>query len=171
MNSTWLFCYAFFGIFLGHLGDKYRKNRVIFCQFIGVALVQTALGFVVLATNPQQKWTAVYFLLKICDGTLQSFGWAANFGVICNWLPRQGRGFFIGLWASCPSVGDIIGEQLYKWITRNDNFNAQGYTFITLAGMILVAALINLLCLVEFPTSKGITIKEEGQLLDPANVK
>lgn len=70
MNSTWLFCYSFFGIFLGHLGDKYRKNRVICFQFIGVAIIQTAIGLVVLATDQQNKWLPAYFLLKIFDGTL-----------------------------------------------------------------------------------------------------
>lgn len=89
-----------------------------------------------------------------------------NFGLICNWFPRQGRGFLIGLWASNPSVGDIIGEQLYLAITRN-NFADWGYTFMVLGGLIFLMGLTNLVLLVEFPKSKGISIKEEGKLLNP----
>ena len=44
MNSTWLFCYACGGIFLGHLADKFRKSRLIFCQYTLIAMVQIALG-------------------------------------------------------------------------------------------------------------------------------
>ena len=75
----------------------------------------------------------------------------------------------IGLWASCPSVGDIIGQQLFLAITKNNIAN-MGYTFITLGVIILCFGILNWFCLIEFPSSKGITIKEEGKLLNPGQL-
>lgn len=171
MNSTFLFFYAASGIFLGHLADKYRKNWVVFIQYTAIGIVQFSLGCLMFAPADKQKsFIATYFFLKVLDGMLQSFGWAVNFGLICNWFPRQGRGFLIGLWASCPSVGDIIGQQLYVAVTRNNPEN-MGYTFMILGGMIFVMALINIFFQVEFPSSKGVHIKEEGRILNPSELQ
>jgi len=42
-----------------------------------------------------------------------------------------------------------------------------GYTYMTLGGVVFIFAIINLLCLIEYPRSLGIAIKEEGALLNP----
>jgi len=77
----------------------------------------------------------------------------------------------IGLWASNPSVGDIIGQQLYLLMTRNNQTDHWGYTFMTLGGLVLVFGFLNLFFLVEFPNAKGISIKEEGQMMNPSQLK
>jgi|688.fasta_scaffold211651_2 hypothetical protein len=38
---------------------------------------------------------------------------------------------------------------------------------MTLGGVVFIFAIINLLCLIEYPRSLGIAIKEEGALLNP----
>ena len=38
---------------------------------------------------------------------------------------------------------------------------------MTLGGVIFIFAIINLLCLIEYPRSQGVSIKEEGALLNP----
>lgn len=75
----------------------------------------------------------------------------------------------IGLWASNPSVGDIVGQQLYLLYTRN-NSDHWGYTFMTLGGIVQFMAFVNLFCLIEWPRSKGISIKEEGSMLNPNRI-
>lgn len=74
------------------------------------------------------------------------------------------------MWASNPSVGDIVGQQLYLLFTRHDQTDHWGYTFIALGCVIFVFGVVTLLFLVEYPSSVGISIKEEGRMLDPSRV-
>lgn len=107
MNSDFLFCYALGGFFLSHLGDRYRKDRLIFVMYTGVALTEVLLGSLMFAPATLPPWP--FFIVKTLNGTLQSFAWAVNFAILCNWFPRKGRGLLIGVWATNPSVGDIFG--------------------------------------------------------------
>lgn len=59
-------------------------------------------------------------MVKAVNGAVQSFAWAVNFGILCNWFPRKGRGVLIGIWATNPSLGDILGQQLYLAFTRDN---------------------------------------------------
>jgi MFS transporter, OPA family, solute carrier family 37 (glycerol-3-phosphate transporter), member 3 len=106
MNSSFLLCYALFGIFSGHLADRYRKNLFIFVAYSAIGANVILVGCQQYF-NHQQTW--LYFVLRIIDGTLQSIGWATNLAVLSNWFPKHGRGLLIGCWASNTNVGDIIG--------------------------------------------------------------
>lgn len=114
MNSTFLGAYSVGGFFLSHLGDKYNKNRLIFVMYTLIALIQGFLAMLGLGNTvynqdvKKPQWP--FFMVKGLDGTFQSFAWAVNFAILCNWFPRKGRGLLIGLWATNPSVGDIIGQ-------------------------------------------------------------
>jgi len=94
---------------------------------------------------------------------MQSFAWAVNFAVICNWFPRKGRGVLIGIWATNTSVGDIVGDQIYNTF-RSSN---QGYTFIVLGAIVEVVGLLNLFCLTEHPETKNIVITEKSTTSEP----
>ena len=76
----------------------------------------------------------------------------------------------IGVWATNPSVGDIFGQQLYLAITKSDAKN-WGYTFIVLGICVQVVAVVNYVCLVEYPQSKGIHIKERATIFNPDYVE
>ena len=72
----------------------------------------------------------------------------------------------IGVWATNPSVGDIFGTQLYVHLTK-DNKEHWGYTFMILGVCVQVVALINFFFLIEYPSSKGIVIKEKASVFNP----
>jgi len=116
MNTTFLLCYSVGNFFLSHLGDRYNKNRLIFIMYTLIAIEQIVLGCLSFIPNVP-AWP--FFIIRAIDGTLQSFSWAVNFAILCNWFPRKGRGFLIGIWATNPSVGDIFGEQLTGILTTN----------------------------------------------------
>jgi len=160
MNTTFLFCYSVGSFFLSHLGDKYNKNRLIFTMYSMIAVVQIALGSLMFVKD-LHPWP--FFIIKTLDGTLQSFAWPVNFAILCNWFPRKGRGFLIGVWATNPSVGDIFGQQLFGILT-SDPYTASdwGYVFLTLGGIIFFWGLVNLIFLVDYPSSMGLEIKEKG---------
>lgn len=160
MNTDFLVCYSVGNFFLSHLGDKYNKNRLIFIMYTLIALVEFALGSLMYVTN-LHAWP--FFIIKTCNGTLQSFAWSVNFAILCNWFPRKGRGLLIGIWATNPSVGDIFGQQLYGALTSSPYTNADwGYVFLTLGACVFTVGLINLIFLVEYPSIMGLEIKEHG---------
>ena len=45
-----------------------------------------------------------------------------------------------------------------------------GYTFIFLGALVELVAIINLLCLIEYPLQKGIEIKEQANIFNPTQV-
>ena len=73
----------------------------------------------------------------------------------------------VGIWATNPSLGDIIGTQLYAWASK-DSISDWGYAFIILGLLIFAIAILNLCCLQEYPVSLGIIINEKANILDPS---
>ena len=49
----------------------------------------------------------------------------------------------------------------------SDSVANWGYTFICLGAVIEIVAILNLLCLVEYPLQKGIEIRERANILNP----
>lgn len=168
MNATFLFTYSLGGFFLSHLGDIYSKRKLICFMYTIIALAEVALGCLQFIAIKDQS-AAYFYIVKAINGAVQSFAWAVNFGILSNWFPRKGRGILIGIWATNPSVGDIFGQRIYLMFTEN-NVENWGYTFIFLGGCIEVVAILNLLCLVEYPLQKGIVIRERANILDPTKV-
>jgi sugar phosphate permease len=149
MNSTFLGFYSIGSFYLSHLGDKYNKNRLIFIMYSLIGCVQFYLGFLGHSTEFGRK-TWPFYLVKILDGTFQSFAWAVNFAIICNWFPRKGRGFLLGLWGTNPSVGDIFGQQLFRALSGND-VEKWNSVFYVLGIIVFCIGLMNLLVLREYP--------------------
>lgn len=52
----------------------------------------------------------------------------------------------------------------------SDSVANWGYTFICLAAVIEIIAILNLLCLVEYPLQKGIVIRENANILNPTEI-
>jgi sugar phosphate permease len=63
----------------------------------------------------------------------------------------------IGCWASNANVGDIIGAQIYRHVIKDD-FSNWGTGIIIVGSMVIGAAIINLIVLIEYPETKGIVI-------------
>ena len=150
MNSAFLGFYSAGGFYLSHLGDKYNKNRLIFIMYSLIGCVQFYLGFLGHSTEFGRK-TWPFYLVKILDGTFQSFAWAVNFAILCNWFPRKGRGLLIGLWGTNPSVGDIFGQQLFIALSGND-VEKWNSAFYVLGIIVFCIGLLNLLLLREYPS-------------------
>lgn len=133
-----------------------------------IALAEIALGCLQFIPVNEQN-ASYFFIVKAVNGAVQSFAWAVNFGILSNWFPRKGRGILIGIWATNPSVGDIFGQRIYLMFTSN-TVEHWGYTFILLGVLIELVAIMNLVCLVEYPLKKGIEIREQANIFNPSQV-
>ena len=108
MNATFLIFYSIGGFSLSHLGDVYNKRYLILTMYTLIAIIEVVLGSLqFIPVSSAHAW--YFFVVKAVNGTVQSFAWAVNFAILCNWFPRKGRGILIGVWATNPSVGDIFG--------------------------------------------------------------
>ena len=165
LNSAFLASYSIGMFYVPALGDRIPRNRAFFLIYTLIALMQVYLGLLGRhAPGPRSSWP--FYLEKVLDGTFQSFAWPTNFSILCNWFPKQGRGMLIGIWATCPSVGDIVGQQLFVAIVGN-NINTWNKTFYVLGGIVFIIGLVNLVFLVEYPKNVGLEVKEKGKLLNP----
>jgi sugar phosphate permease len=52
---------------------------------------------------------AYFYVNFVAIGIVQSPLWPSYIAVLGNWFPRKNRGFLVGLWATAPNVGNIIG--------------------------------------------------------------
>lgn len=160
VNSAFLACYGIGGFFTGQLADKYRKRGLIFVLYSMITLSVTCLGLLSLVPVEQQRsWLPVYYLLKIFNGTCQSCGWAINLVIMSNWFPRIGRGLLIGVWGCNTSVGDVIGQQVYKIVAADKNH--WGHALWIVAGLVFTMGGLTLILLVEEPKDVGLDLVDD----------
>ncbi len=55
---------------------------------------------------------AYYIMLYILFGLTQACAWPSEVAIMANWFGRGNRGLVLGFWASCQSVGNIVGSFL-----------------------------------------------------------
>ena len=50
------------------------------------------------------------FWIQAINGFSQSTGWPSVVTVMGNWYSQAGRGLVMGVWSSCQSIGNILGN-------------------------------------------------------------
>jgi sugar phosphate permease len=166
MNSAFLLCYASAGVVSGHISDKFSQKKRLF-----IFIVHLLIGVNVIFLGALQYFdtaeVALFFVIRIIDGTIQSVGWAVNLAVMSNWFPKRGRGLLIGCWASNANTGDIIGAQIYRAATDISQKNVMwGNGIMIVGGLVIFMGIVNMLFLIEFPEEKGISIDENSHILE-----
>jgi sugar phosphate permease len=102
----------------------------------------------------------LYFLIKAINGLIQSPCWAINLVIMSNWFPRTGRGILLGLWGCNTSVGDIIGAQVFKFSSKDDNLHSP---FFIIAAIVATMGILSFLLIVEAPEDVDIIFDDEGK--------
>lgn len=85
---------------------------------------------------------------------------------MANWFPRVGRGILLGIWGCNTSVGDIVGAQVFKFTSGEDDLHSP---FFVIAGIVFAMAILSLILIVEQPEDVGILFDEEGKNTDVAH--
>eukprot|EP00345_Euplotes_harpa_P008803 CAMPEP_0168351176 /NCGR_PEP_ID=MMETSP0213-20121227/21660_1 /TAXON_ID=151035 /ORGANISM="Euplotes harpa, Strain FSP1.4" /LENGTH=143 /DNA_ID=CAMNT_0008361867 /DNA_START=46 /DNA_END=473 /DNA_ORIENTATION=+ len=79
---------------------------------------------------------------------------------MANWFGRNDRGFWFGVWAANPNVGNIMGSLLCNLFNSQMKF-AWVWVWILISVLIGIVGLLNLVFLVEHPSEVGIVINED----------
>ncbi|KAK2188714.1 hypothetical protein NP493_124g03015 [Ridgeia piscesae] len=97
-----------------------------------------------------------YVILWIINGLLQSTGWPAMVAVMGNWFGRSSRGFILGLWSACASVGNIIGTLMASSVLH---YGYQ-YVFLVTSAALFGWGIVIFFALVPSPTELGMDLPD-----------
>uniref|UniRef100_A0A0L8FGW4 Sugar phosphate exchanger 3 n=1 Tax=Octopus bimaculoides TaxID=37653 RepID=A0A0L8FGW4_OCTBM len=158
MDTSFMLFYSF-GLFLsGYLGDKYELRKVLSFGMFSSGVVVLCFGYVTEATHVYKKY--LYMILMVLNGLLQSLGWPCVVAIMGNWFGKSSRGFILGLWSSCASVGNIIGALVTARVLKY----GYEYSFLITSTFLIGLAIINFFSLISSPADLQ---KELVSSLDP----
>uniref|UniRef100_A0A5S6Q1C0 Sugar phosphate exchanger 3 n=1 Tax=Trichuris muris TaxID=70415 RepID=A0A5S6Q1C0_TRIMR len=150
LDAIFMSCYAV-GLFIsGMLGDRYDPRIVLSVGMWGSAAMIFLFG--TLTEWSQFYSPSFYVFVWVLNGFIQSAGWPAEVCIMANWFGRGGRGFVLGLWSSCASIGNIIGSELCSWVLPSGYENA----FLVNATFLFCGGFFVFFCLVSSPVEVGL---------------
>ena len=100
-------CYSIGLYIFGYLGERYELRKILAIGTFCNATTLFIFGCILPWTNCK-SFTAYAFIWSL-NGFSQSCGWPTVIGIMGNWFGMSGRGFILGVWSSCQSVGNIMG--------------------------------------------------------------
>merc|ERR550534_1772954 len=98
-----------------------------------------------------------YIALWALNGLIQSSGWPTVVAVMGNWFGKSSRGFVLGLWSACASVGNIIGALMVDAVQQY----GYDYAFLLSAGALFGGGTVIFFGLIPKPTDMGLPEPED----------
>lgn len=143
------------GLFVsGQLGDNFPIRIIL---PIGFLLVSIATFMISMGGLWEIENVSFYVIFFMISGLSQSIGWPSYIAVMGNWFSKETRGLIFGLWCSCENIGNIGGNMITNLLVTNYNMNWME-VFRTIAILVAVCAIINLILLIEHPSKVGLVI-------------
>ena len=150
LDACFMFAYAV-GLFVsGFIADR-NDLRLVLSIGMGLTSV-TVFVFGCVFEWLEFYSQPAYLTLWLLNGFLQSTGWPSVVAVMGNWFGKGSRGFVMGLWSACASVGNIIGALLVAAVLDY----GYEYAFLMTATVFLAGALLNFFGLVPSPIDVGL---------------
>ncbi|XP_074644505.1 sugar phosphate exchanger 3-like isoform X2 [Tubulanus polymorphus] len=108
LDSIFMISYAV-GLYIsGFLGDRLNLRILLSGGMCLSAIVVFVFGCLMEWVGPYYNMY-VYGVLWSLNGLVQSTGWPCVVTCMGNWFGKSSRGFVLGAWSACASVGNIIG--------------------------------------------------------------
>lgn len=155
LDTAFLFSYAFGLFFSGMIGDRFNPRYVLSIGMILTAVIVFIWGCLLEYTHYYNEY--VYITLWALNGLVQSSGWPTVVAVMGNWFGKSSRGFVLGLWSACASVGNIIGAVMVNAVEDY----GYDYAFLLSSGVLLAGGIVILFGLVPNPTDIGLPEPED----------
>jgi OPA family glycerol-3-phosphate transporter-like MFS transporter 3 len=119
LDTLFLAAYAI-GLYVsGSLADRFSVKRVLVIGTLLTALLTAMFGLVGFLGSHDDADERRYAILWCLNGFVQSVGWPSNVKIMGNWFGQGHRGAVFGFWASCVSVGNILGSLLASAVLHN----------------------------------------------------
>lgn len=151
LDTLFLAAYAI-GLYVsGSLADRFDVKKVLVVGTLFTAVLTALFGLVGFLGSHDDGDARSYAVLWCLNGLVQSVGWPSNVKIMGNWFGQGHRGAVFGLWASCVSVGNILGGLLASALLH-DGLGWQ-WVFIVPSFIVAVWAVLILLFLPSGPPS------------------
>ncbi|KAK7100433.1 hypothetical protein V1264_023393 [Littorina saxatilis] len=157
VDAAFLFAYSL-GLYVsGNIADRLDLRLVLTTGMIVTSAVVFIFG-------PVLEWTGgtsqpAYLTLMVVNGLLQSVGFPCVVAVMGNWFGKNSRGFVMGLWSSCQSVGNIIGSLMVSAVV---NYGYE-YAFLVTSGSLFCCGILVFVGLVPTPLEVGLPLADEEE--------
>jgi OPA family glycerol-3-phosphate transporter-like MFS transporter 3 len=157
LDACFMFAYAV-GLFVsGFIADRNDLRIVLTVGMALTSIMVFLFGCVFEWVHYYSK--PLYITVWLLNGLLQSTGWPSVVAVMGNWFGKGSRGFVLGLWSACASVGNIIGALLVAAVLDY----GYEYAFLMTASVLLAGAVLNFVGLVPTPLEVGLPLPEEDK--------
>ncbi|XP_033746190.1 sugar phosphate exchanger 3-like isoform X2 [Pecten maximus] len=157
LDAAFMISYAV-GLYIsGMLGDRFNLRLVLSFGMCTSAICVFVFGCLFEWIHFYNKY--MYVLLWILNGLLQSTGWPTVVAVMGNWFGRSSRGFVLGLWSACASVGNIIGALMVSSVLNY----GYDYAFLVPSSVLFAGGILNFFALVPSPKDVGLPMADEDQ--------
>ena len=90
----------------GVIGDVIDLRKLLSVAYVGMSI---CYFFLWLAGHLGIDSEAYFYIVFFFVGLFGSAMWPSYIAIMGNWFPKKSRGFMVGLWATSPNVGNIIG--------------------------------------------------------------
>ncbi|XP_052781449.1 sugar phosphate exchanger 3-like [Mya arenaria] len=155
LDAVFMSSYAV-GLYIsGMIGDRYELRKVLSIGMCLSAISVFVFGPVFEWSHFYNKYT--YVLVWILNGLLQSMGWPTVVAIMGNWFGKSSRGFVLGLWSACASVGNIIGALMVSQVLQY----GYEYAFLVTSTVLFAGGIINFFALVNSPEELGLESPDE----------
>lgn len=145
LDTVFMTSYAV-GLFIsGAIGDRLNLKYVLAFGMCSSSVSVFLFGMVSEWLHLYSKaWYVAFWALT---GLLQSTGWPTVVAVIGNWFGKSSRGFVMGVWGSCPCIGNIIGAYAVSMVLNN----GYQYSFLVTSSITFAAGIVILFGLIASP--------------------
>ena len=123
----------------GMVGARVPSNVMLFIGLIGVA----ACSFL----KSQASSPMAFAVLQVLHAIFQSTGWPTCIKVLATWVNKN-RGFIMGLWTTCQSLGGVAGTIGGTWFLTRYGWTTS-YTYHV--PILFVMAVIDLFFIMDEP--------------------
>lgn len=145
LDAIFMLAYAV-GLFIsGYVGDRYDHRLVLTFGMFGSGISLFLFGMLSEVTHLYSK--AYYVITYILFGLTQACAWPTEVAIMANWFGKGNRGFVLGLWASCQSVGNIFGAFLVPPFLKY----GYEYAFLVTSSLMIAGGVVIFFALVPHP--------------------
>ncbi|XP_064632932.1 sugar phosphate exchanger 3-like [Lineus longissimus] len=161
LDAIFLISYAVGLYIFGALGDRFDLRIVLSCGMCLSAVMVFIFGYVTELTH----FYNIYFYgaMWCLNGLIQASGWPTVVAVMGNWFGKSSRGFVLGTWSACASVGNIIGAFVVGEVLDY----GYEYAFMATSTMLFAGGLLIFFGLVPSPREVGLPEPDEEDSRKP----
>ena len=160
LDTCFLIAYAAGLFFMGAVGDRVNRRRLLAFGMVGAAALTGAFGlFGLMGVHAR----GLYGFIWTLNGLVQSISWPNNVAVMSNWFQESSRGRVLGIWSGNQSSGNVLGSvaTLLVLVIARGGFGGWQFAMIVNGGLALLSGVLMLAFLPLKPEDVGEVLPDD----------